>query len=577
MQHLVVLSAAFTGKGLNVVNEKMIVEENVPCELRDGTILRSDIYRPNEGGYYPVLMLRLPYDKKTKRYYDEYVEVPRMVAAGYIVILQDVRGRFASDGEFYPFIHERNDGYDAVEWAAKLPYANGKVGLFGMSYHGYTQLAAAVEKPPSLKAIAPVMTMADPWQDLLSGYEAASSSANLQTWTLGSIIFDQLKRRNDPRAAKAPEYINKLTEWLYEKPAKDWTPMKDLDPDSFYFDVINEKLASDHIAKMQVKEKLADIEIPALFMGGWFDSLLGSTLEAYQIYHGPRMLWIGPWTHEQMTGQAGDKYFANAKTNIGVDKLEDPTEIHINWFDKWLKDKPLSMEKPVHLYLMQQKRWEAYVEWSPVSRKKELYLASNGNAQTRNGDGKLLDTPEASETKCQLCLDPGKPVPTRGGGVLIAGHNSGMFQIGDIQDREDVLVYNYPFQEKDIHILGTVKASIWVSAFSPLLDLAVRLSDVEPTGDVYNIIDTFYRQKVTELDMPFCVELVIGHTAYTIKKGHQLRLDITASNAPLYDVNLNNGQTTRTASSGNPQFQQVYQGGNLPSKITLPLSTNVGV
>src|SRR5690606_1987212 len=181
--------------------EKMIIEKNVPCKLSDGTVLRADVYRPNDHQEYPVLMIRLPYDKETPRYYDEYLEVPRMVEAGYVVILQDVRGRFASDGEFYPFIHEAQDGYESVEWAAKLPYSNGKVGLFGMSYHGYTQLATATERPPSLRAIAPVMTMADPWVDLLNG-EGAMSISNFETWTLGSIVEDQLKRRNDPKAQK---------------------------------------------------------------------------------------------------------------------------------------------------------------------------------------------------------------------------------------------------------------------------------------------------------------------------------------------------------------------------------------
>lgn len=553
------------------MHKDMMVEKDVACKLSDGTILRADIYRPDDQLTHPVLMLRLPYDKTVKRYYDEYVRVPRMVEAGYVVILQDVRGRFASEGEFYPFINEGKDGYEAVEWAARLPYANGKVGLFGTSYHGYTQLAAAAEMPPSLKAIAPVMTMADPWQDLLGGASLASSSANFQTWTLGSIVHDQLQRRHDPKADRALELIEQLPELLQERPANDWWPMKELDPESFYFEVMDGELPAEQIANMSVKEQLKDVTIPALFMGGWYDALLSSTLAAYHAYNGPRMLWIGPWTHEEMTGHAGEKFFSNAETNIGVDQIQDPTEIHIKWFDKWLKDKPMPIEKPVHLYLMGQEKWAAFDVWPPTTEQRVLYLDSKGHAQTRDGDGRLSTVPANQETLASLRLDPDNPVPTRGGGALIAGYESGVFAIGDIQDRGDVLVYTATAQEDALSILGTVRASIWVSAATPLTDLAVRLSDVAPNGEVINIIDAFHRQQTNTIGEPACMDLTIGHTAYLLQAGHQLRLDIAASNSPLYDVNLNNGQTTKTAIHGKVAYEHVYHGGSRSSKIILPI------
>ncbi|MGY0694483.1 CocE/NonD family hydrolase [Virgibacillus sp. FSP13] len=555
-----------------MTNETFRFEENVACTLSDGTVLRSDVYRPNDEGNYPVLMIRLPYDKKTPRYFDEYLEVPRMVEAGYVVILQDVRGRFASEGDYYPFIHEGSDGYESVEWAAKLPYANGKVGLFGMSYHGYTQLAAAVEKPPSLKAIAPVMTMADPWEDMLNGQNGASGVGNFETWTLGSIVSDQLKRRNDPKRSKVQNYIANMTEWLSYTPANDWPPMKDLDPESFFFDVMHEKMDPDYITKMQLNEKLHYVEIPALFMGGWFDSLLKPTLKAYNNYNGPRMLWIGPWTHEEMSGRAGEKFFEHAAKNIGVDQITDPTEIHIKWFDRWLKDKPMPVEKPVQLYRMGQTKWEAYEEWPPASMKKELFLHSKGESQTRDGDGQLLDVPAMSPTASMLKLDPAEPVPTRGGRVLIAGHQSGMFEIGDIQDREDVLVYTGLPLEENLNMLGTVTASIWVTSPTSLMDLAIRLSDVEPSGNVFPIMDTYHRENVSEIGQPFCIHVDVGNTAYQLKKGHRLRVDLAASNAPLYDVNLNTGQTTKTASSGKIAFEQVHHGGAYSSKVVLPVT-----
>ncbi|MRG87367.1 CocE/NonD family hydrolase [Salinibacillus xinjiangensis] len=545
------------------------VEKNIPCQLEDGTILRSDVYRPNvENGVYPVLMLRLPYDKETPRYYDEYLDVPRMVDAGYAVILQDVRGRFASDGDFYPFIHEGKDGYEAVEWAARLPFSNGKVGLFGMSYHGYTQLAAAVEHPPSLKAIAPVMTMAEPWGDILGNEGDAHAVGKFETWVLGSILEDQLKRENRYDSKKFNQYYESLEEWLYDAPAEEWTPMKDLSPDSFFFDVMRGNLAPEWKVMTNLSERLWQLEIPALFMGGWFDALLMPTLAAYKAYGGPCMLWIGPWTHEEMTGHAGERFFENAKKDIGFNQFSDTTEIHIKFFDHWLKGKPMPIHKPVQLYLMGENRWAAFDEWPISGTVRELFLDDGGRR------GKLTQKPDSAGSESQLKLDPSNPVPVRGGGTLIAGHQSGMFDVSDIQERDDVLVFTSEPLEEDYQLLGLVKGHIWCSSPTAIFDISLRISDVDQSGRAYNVIDTFHREKLGKLNEPFCLDIEIGSTAYTLKKGHCLRLDIAASKAPLYDVNLNNGTTTKTHVKGEIGFETIYHGGEMDSKIIVQLAAD---
>lgn len=554
-------------------NKQLIVDKDVACTLSDGTILRADVYRPDNDERYPVLMIRLPYNKRTPRYYDEYLDVPLMVQAGYVVILQDVRGRYASGGEFYPFVHEGKDGYESVEWAAKLPYTNGKVGLFGMSYHGYTQLAVAAEAPPSLKAIAPVMTMAEPWEDMLSGV-GASDIGSFMTWTLASAIPDQLERRGSSKIEKATAYINELPKWLNYAPANKWPPMKDLDPESFFFHVMNKKVDSVYLEQMSLSEKLKNIEIPALFMGGWFDGLLKPTLKAYHTYGGPSMLWIGPWTHEEMSGRAGEKFFENGATNIGVDGVKDPTELHIKWFDKWLKDKPMNIEKPVHLYLTGQGKWTCFDEWPPAVKGEIWFLDSKGTSQTRQGDGRLLHEPATQLTHTQLMLDPEDPVPTHGGNVLVAGQQSGMFEQGHIQDRGDVLVYTSAAFEENLDIIGTIQANIWASTKTSLVDIFIRISDVEPNNEVFNVVDTFQRESVVEKDKPFCMKLDVNHTAYRFKAGHSLRVEIAASNAPRFDVNLNNGKTTKTATNGKVAFETIYHGGNYSSHIVLPVITS---
>lgn len=555
------------------MTNQIITEKNIPCELTDGTTLRSDIYRPDDEGIYPVLMLRLPYDKEAPRYFKEYLDVPRMVHAGYVVILQDVRGRFASEGEFYPFIHEEKDGYEAVEWAANLPFSNGKVGMFGMSYHGYTQLAAAAAAPPSLKAIAPVMTMGDPFADISGDKDGPNALGKLQTWVLGSIVEDQLKRKKLLDEKKFQYYFHDLKKWLSQAPANQWKPMKDLDPDSFYFDFMHDHLPKEWKAKSRLYGRFKASNIPALFIGGWFDGLLQPTLKMYHSYHGPKMLWIGPWTHEAMTGQAGEKFYPEAAENIGVDQMKDPTELHIKWFDHWLKQKPLPIEKEVHLYMLEENKWKAYSKWPKPKKVKQFYLYSEGKSQTKHGDGKLLSHPSALQTKSAFKLDPNHPVPTIGGGTLVEGYESGVFEISHIQERCDVLVYTTDSFKENMKILGTVKAMIWGSAPSPLFDVSLRLSDVDSSGHVFNIIDTFHRKKVKAVNEPFCLELDIGTTAYMLKKGHCLRLDIAASNAPKYDVNLNNGTTTKTNTKGKTAIQHIFHGGNTASKILVPFVT----
>ncbi len=551
-----------------MMKRNYILEENVECKLSDGTILRSDVYRPNDDHRYPVLMLRLPYDKKTPRYFNEYVEVPRMVDAGYIVILQDVRGRFASDGAFYPFVNERKDGYESVEWAASLPCSNGKVGLFGMSYHGYTQFAAAAEMPPSLKAIAPVMSMTDPWTGMLHNENALVEIGSFATWTLESILPNMLKRRGEKRNVQ--QYTDDLPDWISYAPSNTWPPLKELDPNSFFFDFINKNMNQEMIEYISLYDHLQEMKVPALFIGGWFDSLLKSTIKAYQNYTGPSMLWIGPWTHTEMTGRAGECYFEDSATSIGMDKIQDPTELHIRWFDHWLKDKPLAIDKSVHLYKMGQKTWEA-LECLPASvHVQYFYLESNGDARTLHGDGRLMMEPTTIDSLNKLLLDPKNPVPSYGGNSIVAGQEAGMFDQRKIQSRKDVLVYTSRPLETPLNIYGLVQADIWASSPSSLLDIFIRVSDVYPDGRAYNIVDSFHREVVNK-DQPARIQMGVNYTAYQVKAGHSIRIEIAASNAPQYDVNQNNGQTSITASNGLPAYETIYHSKRYPSNVILPL------
>src|SRR5699024_6950822 len=378
----------------------------------------------------------------------------------------------ASEGEFYPFVHERKDGYEAVEWAASLPYSNGDVGLFGMPYHGYTQLAAAVEAPPSLKAIAPVMTMAKPWTEMLKDEKSLAEIGSFMTWTLESILPDMLKRRGSEKTKALEKYNDDLPKWLSSASASEWLPLKELDPNSFFFDFVNQKVSRETIDHIYLIDRLKNVNIPDVFVGGWFDALLKHTMNAYKNYGGPSMLWIGPWTHSEMTGRAGEFFFEDSATGIGVDQIQDPTELHIRWFDHWLKDKPLGIEKPVHLYKMRQKTWKALDSFPASDMVEQFYLDSDGHAASLHGDGRLVGEQQSDKnTSNALLLDPRNPVPVHGGNSLVADQESGMFDQRAIQSRDDVLVFTSKPLSEDVNISGLVQAEIWASSPTSLLDL----------------------------------------------------------------------------------------------------------
>ncbi|MBB6448410.1 hypothetical protein HNR44_000359 [Geomicrobium halophilum] len=548
------------------------VERNVECKCSDGVILRADAYRPNDHQCYPVLLLRLPYDKTNPHYYNGYLDVERMVSAGYVVILQDVRGRFASDGTFYPFVHERKDGYDAVEWAAALPYSNGKVGMFGMSYHGYTQLAAAVEDPPSLYAIAPVMAIADPWTNMIQDPYTPFDQGSIATWALESILPDQLRRENRNTKLKlAHAYIKELPAWLHDQPLTKWKPLRDTDVHSFYFEFVKSQVPKETLQWINVQEKLGNIEIPGLFVGGWFDSLLKQTLEAYERYGGEQMLWIGPWTHSALNGQVGEVFFEN--DTLGIEQLEDLTELHIRWFDHWLKGQRLNTEKPIHFYHMGHNSWEARRSWPPKNVCTErYYLSSHMGANSRSGNGTLEKKKPETNRSEQLLRNPEDPFPTRGGNLLMAGHMAGILQQGDLQDRRDALVFtSQPLPDPcDVH--GRVQASVWVKPHSPLIDLFFQVSDVAPDGSVYNVVDTFIRRKSHASRVPQRVDTVLNDTSYRFEKGHALRLTIAGSNAPRFDVNQNNGTTSRTTTGGKTIADTILHGDHYPSYLSIPIT-----
>ncbi|MBA7694373.1 Cocaine esterase [subsurface metagenome] len=383
------------------------IERNVPVKMRDGTILRADVHRPDRGGPYPVLVHRTPYNKKRSNF-DEFVK------AGYIVVRQDARGRYESEGKFesvWRFKTHDADGYDTVEWAAKLPGSNGKVGTFGMSYDAFLQWRLAPLRPPSLVAMSAWSNPAR-CTDMSPG--TIRPGFRLGWWAF--MALDMRRRQNLPGVH---------TEWEHrklwnEEEAKwlNWLPWLELPEDFFGYETTAVKswLKNPHADPWKLDERCKDVSVPNLDIVGWYDQFNGDMLlfrmmvkEAKtKVARAGSRIIIGPWTH----GTYRRKY---GNIDFGPDATLDKIAVQIRWFDYWLKGKQNGVYKdpPVKIFVMGDNKWRDEQYW-PLRRTKEkiLFITSDGRSNTPSGDGKLADKKPHSSGTDKYVYDPNDPVPT---------------------------------------------------------------------------------------------------------------------------------------------------------------------
>ncbi|WP_079474845.1 CocE/NonD family hydrolase [Marinococcus halophilus] len=487
----------------------MRIEEQVESRMRDGTVLRTDVYRPDKTGSWPALLLRLPYDKSSRHYRETFVDVWRLTAAGYVVVIPDVRGRFASGGVFYPFIYEAADGYDAVEWAARLPEVNGKVGMIGMSYHGFTQVAAAAEQPPSLQAIAPMMAFADGWITMRGG-RGVFELGKWQTWVAESMLPDHLERTQGAEGlARISHYLEHLPYWLGKGDPLVWPPITTAGMPAYYSDFLLGSVSEATRQRMQIKPER--IKVPALFLAGWYDCFLEETIDLYQSTAGPAELWIGPWTHEDQSGRAGDVFFPDARI--------DRTALFLQWFDRWLKGKKAAPDNPVHYYVMHTGEWRGSWEIPRGQTEAVFYLCQ---------DGRLAVKAPGQAFGHRVEHDPKDPVPTNGGSILMSGFPAGSFDQQHLQKRSDMLVYTSGPLAENWEVSGNVQACLQVNASRPRLPVGLRVSEVKPDGASWNVVDTVQAQPHADGEL----SINIGRTAYRFSAGNRLRLEIYLSSFP---------------------------------------------
>jgi len=571
---------------------QIIVEKNIPCKMRDGVVLYADIYRPEKEGRFPVLLTRLPYSKDIPYYSHRYLDTNRLVENGFVVMIQDVRGRYQSEGEFHPFKHEAYDGYDTVEWAAALPYSSGKVGMFGLSYYGYTQLLTATAKPPHLVAIFPAMTFNDQ-RNGVSYRNGVYQPGFTETWILESIVPDLLKRKYDnpmerkESIQKLANYLNRIKDLYRFVPVNLWPPLKELDVADYFFEELSHPLEDeDYWKQTSIAYQYENLQIPAFHLGGWYDCFIGPTLTNYKEMTKSgklQKLMIGPWGHGYFASVQGESIYGVQASGDWIDLEQDITDLHIRWFNHWLKgiDTGLEKEPPVKIFVMGINQWRDEMEW-PLERTEytPFYLHSSGKANTKKGDGFLSMTPPEKEASDTFLYDPKNPVPTKGGRTLFAGSlTMGPFDQSAIEEREDVLVYSTDPLTEAVEVTGPIKVKLWAATDAKDTDFTAKLVDTAPDGKALilaeGIINAKYRngyypeKELAEEVVEYEIDLWAISNVFL--PGHRITLEISSSSFPHFLPNPNTGRSLIESSQMIKAKQTIYHNEQYPSHIILPI------
>jgi len=558
------------------------VEQNVPSPMRDGIRLFSNIYKPDAEGKFPAILIRTPYNKSN---YCEYSSFPVYAAQrGYVVIIQDVRGRYSSEGEFLPYVQETDDGYDAVEWAATLAYVNGKVGMYGCSYLGAVQWLAAIADPPHLQAIFPQCTFANGRHFF---YFGGTFDLSWISWLYGRLP-DLKRHRNSGENLSThkedfPSWEKNKWQWLKYLPLKDFPLLKEFCP--YYY----EWLAHPHDGSFwdfaNIEKAHKNVSVPAYNLTGWFDDGYGQPGAIFnflgmkangktEMARKGQKLIIGPWTHcNSESSKSGDLDF-------GPQAIIDTDTLAIRWFDHWLKDIDTGImeEPPIRLFVMGDNEWRDEKEW-PLSRAESasFYLHSKGSANSLWGDGSLTREKPAGEKPDRFIFDPSNPVTD------YFFEEPGARDLKSIEVRNDVLVYTSDPLKKDMEVTGPIRAQIFASSSAEDTDFVVKVSDVHPIGYSQNItpplsgvIRARYRNSESEPSLltpghiyEFAVDLMF--TSHVFKKGHRIRVSITSSYFPLIDRNPNTGHPFGTDSEMISAKQTIFHDDKHPSRIILPV------
>ena len=555
---------------------RVTIEQGVRVKMRDNVSLAADVYLPVSDEKFPVLLERTPYNRA-----DEAAMANELASHGYIVVLQDTRGRYESGGDFYPFRDESADGYDTVEWAAALSGSNGKVGMFGGSYVGATQMLAAMAVPPHLVAIFPYVTASE-YYDGWTYQSGALMQWFSSSWS--SILAIDTVRRQVERT-QSPK------EWIKELPLANYPILQTPQPSSlapYFRDWLTHERNDVYWQKWRVSDHYHEMTVLGLHGGGWHDLFLNGSIKNYMglrdkaatlpARNGQKLI-IGPWAHAPTSpeGKVGDVVF-------GKTAVLDMTATALKWFDYSLKGvkNEYSSSAPVRLFIMGDNVWRDEQEF-PLKRTQytKYYLHSTKGANGIAGDGSLSLTTPAAEKKDEFDYDPNNPVPTIGGRLCCgASLPPGPADQRPNESRPDVLVFSTPPLSEDTEVTGFVSVELYAATSAVDTDFTALLVDVDTNGYARFLTDGIVRARYRDgMNAPSAVDpgkvykyhIDLWATGNVFKAGHRIRLYVSSSNFPRFNRNLNTGEEIAGASRSLKAHQAIYHDHQYSSSLILPV------
>lgn len=553
------------------------LERGVGCRMSDGATLVSDHYYPAGVGPWPTLLMRQPYGRDIASTV-VYAHPAWFTRHGYHVAIQDVRGRGDSEGEFYPFRNEARDGAETIAWLREHAASNGRIGMYGFSYQGATQLLAAAEQPEGLVCIAPHMTAADLYHGWFYHHGALRLSSTLG-WGIQML-------REDTRRLGLREASDRLeAAWANIRAQAAHVPygahpaITDPALPSYVRDWLANREPGEYWAAQDISRRLNYIQIPALHIAGWFDTYLEGSIAGYvalrksagtEFARENQYLLAGPWVHIPWGDRVGD-------TNLGEAANLNADEVLLRWFDHWLKDSgAFSSEPHVRYFALGANEWRAAAEW-PSQCECALYLHSEGNANSRKGDGTLDSTaPGCDEPRDLFVSDPEVPVLAPGGPQAL----SGPFDQAPMELGNNLLAYTSSPAVRDAEILGQPRVVLYATTSASNADFTAKLVRVLTNGRADFVCIGIARSSWLFSDVGYSADAVqkwaftLEPSAFVLAPGERLRLEIASSAFPLYDRNPSTAVPPQDADNWSwaRSTQQVLHSGDHPSALYLPVT-----
>ena len=567
----------------------ILVEKNLRVPMRDGVWLATDLYRNADGSAAPVLVMRLPYDKE--RFVSP--ETMTLVQAGFHVVIQDSRGRFASQGEFHASVQEINDGVDCYTWVAQQSWCDGRIGTLGGSYVGQVQWLASPQMPDAVQAMAVLLAPVDHYSDI--AYRGGVLNLGSMLFWCSMMALGEQGRRiaagvATPAALQAQAMAaGNLANLYNELPLAGMAHLQGISP--HFFDWISHPAYDDFWHKIDARN-FAQIDKPVLHIGGWYDIFLNGSLQGYigmrrsaksAEARSRQKLVVGPWSHgTNWTSSYHEMEYGMHASGEAVNL----TDLQLRWLERWVKDIPngIDQDPPVRIFVMGINQWRDEADWPlPDTRYTPYYLHSNGHANTVLGDGTLSPLVPDREPADSFVYDPFNPVPSIGGANLMPFASTiGPRDQQQVETREDVLVFSTPVLTQHVEVTGPVTAHLYVSSSAPDTDITCKLVDVHPDGRAMLLTDGIlrlrYRHSFTEPTLLQPDEIVpvaidLWSTSNVFLAGHRIRVEVSSSCFPKFARNSNTGGNVATESREQYQVavNRIYHDVDHPSHILLPI------